>query len=118
MPTPLQWAIIGLNPTCLAFLLAAGADPEEQHKCSPSYYDSKLQDRLSKNYRPNSPGARVIRVLHVAEAYGASSWQWATDQGVGVKREGRLQGSTPTGPIARASWMVPRRGVFVPAVLR
>lgn len=123
VPTPLQWAIIGLNPTCLAFLLTAGANPEERHKCSSSYFDSKMQECLSKNHKPSSPGAHVIRVLHVAEAYGARSWQWIQEQdGVGVeepvKRSSGLPGSTPAWPPARASWMVPGRGMFVPAVLR
>lgn len=126
LPTPLQRAIIGLNPTCLAFLLAAGANPEEQHKCSSSVFDHKLQERLSNNYKPSSPGARVIRLLHVAEAFGARSWQWAKEQEgervVRVKepvKGGRgLEGSTHAVLPTRASWMAPRRGVFVPAVLR
>lgn len=125
VPTPLQWTIISLNPTCLAFLLAAGANPEEQHTCSSSFFDAKMQESLNKNHRPSSPGARVIRLLHVAEAFGARSWRSAKEQaseGVGVeepvKGTGGLQGSASTGPTAGASWVAPKRGVFVPAVLR
>ena len=126
VPTPLQWTIISLNPTCLAFLLAAGANPEERRRCSSSFFDAKMQKSLSKNHRPSSPGARVIRLLRVAEVFGARSWQWAKEQvceGVGVEEPmegstGGLQGSASIGPTAGASWMAPRRGIFVPAVLR
>lgn len=116
VPSPLQWAIISLNPTCLAFLLAAGANPREQHKCSSSKYDTRLQELLSKNYRLGSPGARVIRLLYVAEAFGARSWQWVREQeGEQVGEEEPVVGR---GSGLQGSWMAPRQGVFIPAVLR
>lgn len=125
LPTPLQWAIIGRNPTCLAILLAAGANPEDRH--ASSAYASQVEERLSKKYRPGTLGARMLQVLDIAEAYDARSWQWAKEKeedGKGEKTEEPANtdsgggGLKPTKPFAGTRWIAPRRGVFVPAVLR
>lgn len=125
LPTPLQWAIIGLNPTCLALLLAAGANPEDRH--ASSAHAPLVQERLSKKYRPGTLGARMLQVLDVAKAYDAHSWQWAKEKekdGKGEKTEEPANPNSggavakPMKPFAGTRWFTPRRGVFVPAVLR
>lgn len=130
LPTPLQWAIIGPSPTCVALLLGAGADPEDRH--APSVIADQVEGRLSKKYRPGTLGALTLRILRVAGAYDARSWQWDNkeekDEGKEEEEEVKTTGpanlesgapvSEPTKPFAGARWIAPGRGVFVPAVLR
>ncbi|CAB1106640.1 unnamed protein product [Ectocarpus sp. CCAP 1310/34] len=123
-PTLLQSAILELYPTCLAFLLQAGANPEKILTGS-SPYPAKLRKRLTTNYKLDTPEGRCRQILLVAQAYNARSWQWpasaiATSANPVEQKEEDRAGKEVVGtkpPRSAASWMKPRRGVFVPAVL-
>lgn len=124
-PTLLQSALLELYPTCLAFLLQAGANPEKIHTDS-SPYAAKLQKRLATNDKLDTPGGRCRQIFLVAKAYNARSWQWpasavatSANQDEQKEEDGAGQGVVGSKPVRNAaSWMRPRRGVFVPAVLR
>ncbi|CAM9227153.1 unnamed protein product, partial [Ectocarpus sp. 12 AP-2014] len=124
-PTLLQSAFLELYPTCLAFLLQAGANPEKILTGS-SPYPAKLRKRLTTNYKLDTPEGRCRQILLMAQAYNARSWQWpasaiATSANPDEQKEEDGAGKGGVGskpPRSAARWMRPRRGVFVPAVLR
>lgn len=125
-PTLVQSAFLELYPTCLALLFQAGVATENMFADSEPY-SADLLKRLTTNYKLDTPGGRCQQILLVAKAYNARSWQWpsstaiATSANQNEQKEGDGAGKGVVGskPARNAaSWMRPRRGVFVPAVLR
>lgn len=123
---PLQTAIADRKPKCLSLLIAAGANPLEKRDCPSGFLAAERQDLLGLKHRPDTPGARVLRVLLQAEEFLAGSWQWpcaATanslfdNEGKRRKRP-RTERKGAHTLTASTRWMAPRRGVFLPSVLR
>ncbi|CAM9316167.1 unnamed protein product [Scytosiphon promiscuus] len=121
--TPLQVAIVDRKPKCLSLLISAGGNPWDERDC-PS--DSFAAQRRELLHRPDPQGARVLRVLLQAEGYAAGLWRWpcaaAANSAFGSREKHRKRSrmeQEDSGMLrASARWIAPRRGVFIPAVLR
>lgn len=124
--TPLQVAIVDRKPKCLSLLITAGANPLDPRDCPSASYAAERRELLGMEHRSDTPGARVLRVLLQAEGYTTASWQWpyaatatSTFDYEGKRRKKpRMEQEGPRISTASTRWIAPRRGMFLPSVLR
>ncbi|CAM9096204.1 unnamed protein product, partial [Hapterophycus canaliculatus] len=124
--TPCQVAIIDRRPKCLSLLIAAGANPLRELDYPSAFLAAERRELCSMKHRPDTPGARVLRVLLQAEGYAAGSWQWSCadkatsafgNQGEHERRPKTEQEGLTTST-ASTRWIAHRRGLFLPTVIR